>query len=383
MNDIYKNWKVQLFELNFDQREAAAVQEVIESAWITIGEKTRLFEQRFSTMLNGKVFSTAVANGTAALHMALLALGVGNGDEVILPGLTFIADLNVVPMVGATPVLADCKSLEDWNIDPVDIDRKITPKTKALLIVHYAGYPCDMDAIAGICQRHGLALIEDCSHAPGATYKGQKCGTFGDIGCFSFFTNKNLSVGEGGMYVTGSEELSRRGGYLRSHGMTSLTLDRHEGRTISYDVVMPGLNYRMDEMRAALGIIQLEKLPEANRRRKTLTERYIELLGGVSGLSIPFQNIDNILPSYHIFPILLDDGVDRLAVINSLKEDGIQSSIHYPAFQEFSAYRSIDLGETPVASEISQRELTLPLYPTMSFQAVELVVRALKHALEK
>jgi dTDP-4-amino-4,6-dideoxygalactose transaminase len=383
MNKSVQPWQVQLFELNFDRQEAEAVQEVIESGWITMGEKTRLFEQRFAELLDGKVQAIAVANGTAALHMALLAVGAGPGDEVILPALTFVADLNVVRMVGAKPVLADCRSLSDWNIDPEDIEGKITPRTKAVIIVHYAGFPCDMERITAICRRHGLALIEDCAHAPGGAYRGLKCGTFGDIGCFSFFTNKNLSVGEGGMFVTASEELGRKGGYLRSHGMTSLTLDRHEGRTVSYDVAMPGLNYRMDEMRAALGLVQLAKLEEANRSRRRLAQTYDRLLAEVPGVSIPFRNLAEIDPTYHIYPILLDESIDRRRLIDGMKARGVQTSIHYPPFQEFGAYRDAGLDETPIANTISRRELTLPLFPTMGTAKVEIVVESLKRTLEE
>lgn len=382
MNETSKTWKVQLFELNFDQLESKAVKDVIESGWITMGDKTRQFEGGFAQFLGNEAKATAVSNGTAALHMALLALDIGPGDEIIVPALTFVADINVVRVVGAKPVLADCTSLHDWNMDPADIERKITSRTKALMIVHYAGYPCNMDEIVRLCRKHHVALIEDCAHAPGAEYRGQKCGTFGDIGCFSFFTNKNLSVGEGGMYVTRSKDLDQKGRYLRSHGMTTLTLDRHEGRAVTYDVIQPGLNYRMDEMRAALGLIQLDKLPGANAERKKLTELYVQLLSGVHGVSIPFINYPDRKPSYHIFPVLLDAQLNRLEVIRKLKEGGIQSSIHYPTFQEFSAYKACGLNSTPIATEISRRELTLPLFPTMGSEAVELVVEELLKALK-
>lgn len=378
---VFIMWKVQLFKLNYDEREGKAVADVLESGWITMGEKTQSFECLFAEFLGHEVKATAVSSGTAALHMAMLALDIRSGDEIIVPALTFIADINVVRIVGATPILADCISLNDWNMNPADIARKMTPKTKAVMIVHYAGYPCDMHALQKLCKDHGLYLIEDAAHAVGATYRGQKCGTFGDIACFSFFTNKNLSIGEGGMYVTGLEELDRKGRYLRSHGMTTLTMDRHAGRAITYDVVQPGLNYRMDEMRAALGIVQLEKLPEANDMRRQLTELYIELLSGVKGVTIPFLDHPDAVPSYHIFPVLLDIGIDRTYVINRLKDAGVQSSIHYPSFKEFSAFPELQKYPTPIADEISKRELTLPLYPTMGFDAVRLVVDALKHAL--
>lgn len=371
-------WKIQLFKLNYDDREVNAVTDVVKSGWITMGEKTKEFEERFGKFLGNETKCTAVSSGTAALHIALLALGVGSGDEVIIPSLTFVADINVVKMVGAVPVLADSTSFEDWNIDPNDIKRKITDKTKAVIVVHYAGYPCNMDAIKGICEKHNLFLIEDVAHAVGASYNGQQCGSFGDIACFSFFTNKNLSVGEGGMYVAKSEELDKKGKYLRSHGMTTLTLDRHQGRAISYDVVQPGLNYRIDEMRAALGVVQLEKLPEANKRREVLTKSYIEHLSNVAGLTIPFINHPHSVSSYHIFPVMLPEGIDRTTVINLLKEKGIQSSIHYPAFKEFSAYKEQIIDNTPIANEISKRELTLPLYPTMTLDEVRFVTETLK-----
>ena len=376
------NWKVQLFKLNFDEREAQAVAEVINGGWLTMGERTTLFEREFGAFLGSDAKAAAVSNGTAALHLALLALDIGPGDEVILPSLTFVADLNTVLLVGATAVLADCTSLTDWNVDPADIERKITAKTKAVMVVHYAGVPCDMDAVGAVCRRHGVRLIEDCAHAPGASYKGRSVGTFGDVGCWSFFTNKNLSVGEGGMVTTTSEALLTDMRYLRSHGMTTLTLDRHKGRAVTYDVVRPGLNYRIDEMRAALGLVQLSKLRESNMMRKRIVQRYTEALAEIDGLTIPFRQLQDMESSYHIFPVLLPENVDRLKVIEILKTDGVQSSIHYPPVQEFSAFTHLSLKATPVASAISARELTLPLYPGMSDGDIDIVVSAFRKAME-
>ena len=376
-------WKVQLFKLNFDEREIKAVADVARSGWLTMGEQTKAFESRFSDFIGAGVQSIAVANGTAALHMSLLATGIGPGDEVIIPALTFVADINVVVMVGARPVLADCRSLEDWNVDPAEIKRKTTRRTKAVMIVHYAGWPCDMDEITRQCRAEGLALIEDSAHAIGAEWRGGKCGTFGDVACFSFFTNKNLSVGEGGMFVTRDGQLAEKGRFLRSHGMSTLTLDRHEGRAISYDVLQPGLNYRIDEFRAALGIIQLEKLVQANACRKALTERYVELLKDVRGVSVPFVNYpEHARSCFHIYPVLLMPGIDRGRVIGRMRDQGIQTSIHYPAIQGFSAFARMGLEPTPLANDISSRELTLPLYPNMTMGEVDLVVSSLRKALE-
>jgi dTDP-4-amino-4,6-dideoxygalactose transaminase len=375
-------WKVQLFKLNYDEREPQAVKDVVDSGWITMGEKSKQFEDDFSTMLGGDVHSIAVSSATAALHMSLLALDVKAGDEVIIPAQTFVADINVVRMVGATPILADCESYDDWNISARTIEKVITPRTKALIVVHFAGYPVQMDEIVALCKEKGIALIEDCAHAPGAKYKGQAVGTFGEYGCFSFFTNKNLSVGEGGMLTTKDSGLAEQARYFRSHGMTALTLDRHKGRAITYDVAQSGLNYRIDEMRSALGLIQLDKLAAANAQRKVLVERYHDRLLGSAGLSIPFLNLRDIDSVYHIFPILLDAGIDRVALIGKLKEDGIQSSIHYPAFKDFTAFKEIGLNEAAIAEDIAKRELTLPLYPTMTLEEVDLVCASLMKHLE-
>ncbi len=374
------DWKVQLFKLNFDEREIEAVAETLRSGWITMGQRTLDFEANFARELGEGAQCLAVANGTAALHLAVLALGIGPGDEVIVPALTFIADINVVSMAGATPVLADVTSLEDWSMDPADIERNITPRTKAILIVHYAGYACDMEAIQEICRRHNLPLIEDCAHAPGGAYKGRKLGTFGDVSAWSFFTNKNLSVGEGGMVVTRDSMLFQKCKNLRSHGMTVASFDRMAGRASTYDVVEPGLNYRLDEMRAALGLVQLDKLDESNRSRRALTEHYFTRLDKMPRLSIPFRYFDRGTPTWHIMPILLDVGMDRQKVIDGLRDAGVQSSVHYPAIQEFTAYRDCR-GIVPRAIEISRRELTLPLYPTMTEAQVDYVCDALEHVI--
>jgi dTDP-4-amino-4,6-dideoxygalactose transaminase len=384
-------WKVQLFKLNYDDREVEAVANTVRSGWLTMGEKIQEFEGAFGKFLGEGVYCTATANCTAALHMALMALGVGHHDEVLVPALTFVADINVVKVCGASPILVDCTSQQDWNIDPQDLQRKITEKTKAVIIVHYAGYPCNMDAICSVLDqantarkkrgRTPIGLIEDAAHTPGATFKGRQCGTFGDVGCFSFFSNKNLSIGEGGMFVTRDKELDRNGKLLRSHGMTALTLDRHKGRAISYDVLQPGLNYRMDEMRAALGLVQLAKLADGNSARKRLVELYLEELKTLKGITIPFQGRSEESSAYHIFPLLLDPGYDRTAVIEALKTEGIQASIHYPDFRSFSAYKNELPHATPIASDISSRGLTLPLYPTMQPSEVRLVCEALGRAM--
>jgi dTDP-4-amino-4,6-dideoxygalactose transaminase len=373
------NWDIQLFKLNFDDLEVKAVSDVVAGGWLSMGEEITSFEESFGDFLGEGAQCTAVANGTAALHMALLALGVGRGDEVIIPSLTFVADVNVVNLVGATPKLADATSLHDWNMSLESIEKQITEKTKAVIVVHYAGYPCrDIMAISQLCRDMGIGLIEDVAHAPGATVDGKVCGTIGDVGCFSFFSNKNLSIGEGGMVSTLDIELNKKLGYLRSHGMTTLTLDRHKGRAITYNVAQPGLNYRMDEMRAAIGSVQLDKLPAGNVRRGELTDRYRSNLKG-SSVTMPFEHQEsNFISVCHILPVLLPEKTDRVAVIGALKEKRIQSSIHYPPFWDFTAYKGqFSPNDSPVTADICRRQLTLPLFPTMTEAEVDQVCNAL------
>lgn len=376
-------WDIQLFKLNFDDRELSAVSDVITGGWLSMGEKIINFEESFASFLGDGSYCRAVANGTAALHMALLALEVGKGDEVIIPSLTFVADANVVNLVGATPKLADARALDDWNVSLESIEQQINEKTKAVIVVHYAGYPCqDIMSISQLCREKGVGLIEDVAHAPGAKIDGKVCGTFGDVGCFSFFSNKNLSIGEGGMVSTLDPQLDKKLGYLRSHGMTTLTLDRHKGRAITYDVTQSGLNYRMDEMRAAIGSVQLDKLPAGNARRGKLTERYRSNLRG-SAVSIPFaEQASYTTSAFHIMPVLLPENADRIAVIGALKEKRIQSSIHYPPFWDFKAYRGeFSPKDSPVTADICRRQLTLPLFPTMTENEVDQVCKALLVAL--
>jgi len=380
-------WRVQLHKIDYDDREYQAVKETLDSGWISISEKTYAFENAFSVFLGHDSKCLAVSSATAALHMALLACGIGKGDEVITPSLTFIADQNVTEIAGARNVLADITSLEDWSIDPDDIEKRVTPKTKALMIVHFAGFACDMERITALCKKYNLILIEDCAHTPGADYfvspdRGRPLGTFGDISAFSFFANKNIAAGEGGMVVTRNEECYAKLKLMRSHGMSAASFDRFKGRASSYDVESPGLNYRIHEISSALALVQLEKLAESNEKRKNLVEHYYSRLDGVKGISIPYRNFSRGKPNYHIMPVLLAEKIDRAAVIESMKKDGIQTSIHYPAVQGFSAYRD-KVNPTPKAEYVCAHELTLPLFPAMTANEVDIVCDALFDGIKK
>ena len=376
-------WKIQLFELNFDHKEKHAIEEVLKSKWLAMGERVSEFEKNFENLLGDDVRCNAVSSCTAALHLGLMASDVSKGDEVIIPSLTFISAPNVVTQLGATPILSDCKSIDHWNMSIDNIEKLITPRTKAIMVVHYSGVPCsDIQEIKSLCDNKNIKLIEDAAHAPGAELDGKKCGTFGDIGCFSFYSNKNISIGEGGMTSTKNIEIHEKLRAIRAHGMNSVALDRHKGRSFSYDITHAGLNYRMDEIRAAIGSVQLSKLDNSNLKRQKNYNHYVKLLEN-SDVHIPFLNENsNATFSYHIMPILLPENINRKEVVDFLKKDGIQSSMHYPPFWDFSSYKNVfNPQDTPITEIICRRQLTLPLYPDMQFEEIEIVVNSLKKAI--
>ena len=376
-------WRIPLSDIDFDEEEVLAAQNVIRSRWLTMGRITQKFETAFADHIHTK-HAIAVTNATAALHLACLALGIGPGDEVIVPSLTFVATANAVRYVGARPVFADIVSHDDLNISPDAIKSLITPRTRAIIVVHYAGYPCDMPAILSIAKQNGLFVIEDAAHAVSSDLDGRKLGTWGDVGCFSFFSNKNMTTGEGGMLTTDNDDLAQKFGRLRSHGMTALTWDRHKGHAWSYDVVDLGYNYRIDEIRAAIGLAQLAKVEQNNERRRKLSQVYRDALQElVPQVGIPFQDHPG-KTSAHLMPILLPKEANREKFMEHMKEQRIQTSIHYPPIHQFTAYKheykNISL---PHTDNIATREVSLPLYPTMTEEDVLLVSQAVKDSINK
>ena len=375
-----RSWNIQLFELNYCSKEQDAVLNTLKSGWITSGPKTSEFETAFEKFSGSSYRAVAVSSCTAALHLSLMASDIKFGDEVIISALTFVAAANVVKHVGAKVILADSKSLADWNVSLDNIRSVVTDKTKAVIIVHFAGKPCNEIAeIADYCRENGIVLIEDVAHAPGAKVQGRQCGTFGDFGCFSFFTNKNISVGEGGLVLCKSEESSARIARLRSHGMTVGTLDRYKGRALSYDVAESGLNYRIDEMRAAIGLVQLGKLVPAQEKRLSIVKLYSKLLEDCKMLAVyDFETASNTEAAHHIFPILLEPSVDRIAFIQNLKSFGIQTSIHYPSIASFSGMIGQIGGEDENARKISEREVTLPLHTNLKEREITYICKKIK-----
>lgn len=369
-------WKARLSELEFDEKELGGVLDAIGSEWITAGPRTQAFEKAFGTFC-GTSDAVAVSNGTAALFLALKSLGIGPGDEVLCPSLTFVATAAAIIHCGAKPVLVDICSLEDPTMDPLDAQMKITSRTKAILPVHYAGIPANMNAIVKLAESHGLWIIEDAAHAPGARYGGQPCGSWSEAGCFSFFGNKNMTTGEGGMITTSNPDLARRMRSLRSHGMTVSSWDRDKGRPGHYDVMEFGYNFRFDDIRAAIGLAQLAKLDRFNKQRHGLVEIYNQLLKeSEPDLILPFASIGTLKePSYHIYPVLFPTSHERDSMEEMLRDNGIQTSIHYRPLHQFKAFTDINPRVSlPVTEEFSSRELTLPLYPSLKESQIDTIV---------
>jgi dTDP-4-amino-4,6-dideoxygalactose transaminase len=357
---------VPLSDILVDEEIEEAVAGAVRSGWWSMGPRVKELETQFAALCDAKA-AFAVANGTAALHLALLAVGCADGDEVVLPSLNFVAAANTVVHVGATPVFCDIQGAHNLNLDVRDVEAAITPATRAIVVLHYGGHPCHMDAILALAAQHGIAVIEDAAHAPGARWQGRACGTFGDVGCFSFFSNKNLPMGEGGMVVTNDEALAERIRLLRSHGMTTLTWDRHRGHAHSYDVVAHGFNYRLDEIRAAIGLVQLRRLAEHNAARARIVRYYRAALHGVAGIEMPFAPDDDSEAAHHLAVIVLPEGCVRGAFQTSLAERGIQTSVHYPPIHGFSVYQQLGARRPlPVTELVAPRLVTLPLYPHMT-----------------
>jgi dTDP-4-amino-4,6-dideoxygalactose transaminase len=365
-----------------DEEILSSVTEVVSTGWWSMGPTVERFEEAFAAYCECR-HAIAVSSGTAALHLALLASGCGPGDEVVVPSLNFVAAANAIAHCGARPVFCDIVGPADLNLDPADLEAAIGPTTKAIVALHYGGFPCDIGAVTEIARRHGLIVIEDAAHAVGAPSAEGMCGTVGDAGCFSFFSNKNLPIGEGGMIVTDDDDLAARVRLLRSHGMTTLTWARHLGHAHSYDVVATGFNYRLDELRAAIGLVQLRRLPEMNRARARVAARYLNELDGVNGLTIPFAHDDRYPASaHHLAVVVLPDGGLQAPMRAFLTERGIQTSIHYPPIHRFSQHASEAARTLPVTDQLSGRILTLPLYAHMQAEQVSAVIEGVVDALD-
>jgi dTDP-4-amino-4,6-dideoxygalactose transaminase len=379
-------WAIPLSDLDYDSEETVAVQRVVASKWLSMGAEVQAFEREFAAMHQAR-HALAVANASAGLHLAFLALGLGRGDEIIQPALNFVAAANMTKAVGATPIFADIIDLNEPTIDPEHVERLTTARTKAVVVMHYGGNLCRVKELVDVCRARGLVLIEDACHAVGTWYQrwdqqpphGAMAGSIGDVSAFSFFSNKNIATGEGGMVVTNRDDVAERVRLLRSHGMNSLTWDRHKGHASSYDVVVNGYNYRLDELHAALGRTQLAKLVRNNERRRRLLEVYRDGLQSLSGWSMPFaDSIDR--SSGHLMVVVAHTPELRCTALNRLREARIQSSLHYPCISDFSAFQNGRSSKVPLTQQFTQRAITLPLFPNMSVDQVTQIVACLRSA---
>jgi dTDP-4-amino-4,6-dideoxygalactose transaminase len=371
-------WKVPLADVLVAPEDLEAVVDTYRSGWLSMGPRTESLERAFS-LYTGSRHAIAVTSGTAALHLICAALGLGPGDEVVVPSLTFVATVNAIAYTGARPVFADIAGLTEPWLSARAAESAVTPRTKAIMTMAYGGHPGEIEELRTLAAERRVALLEDAAHAAGGRLRGRHLGTLGVAGAFSFFSNKNLGIGEGGMVVTDDDELAKRVRLLRSHGMTTLTWDRHRGHASGYDVVALGFNYRIDEPRAALAEERLRRLDDDNRRRARLDDRYRRALRELPGLEPALAPAAGAVPANHLFAVVAEDGVDRERVRASLAERGVQTSVHYPPVHLFSIY-SGHLAELPLTEAYASRTITLPLFPHMSDAQQDLVVEALASA---
>jgi dTDP-4-amino-4,6-dideoxygalactose transaminase len=368
-------WRIPLSDLDYDGEEAEAIRRVLARGWLSMGPEVLALEREIADSMDAP-HAVAVSSGTAALHLALLTLGVGPGDEVLQPAVNFVAAASMTVAVGAAPVFADILGLDEPTLAPGAVEPRITPRTKAIVAMHYGGHPSRMEALAALCRRRGLALIEDACHAIGAPFLRDRAPR-GDAVCFSFFANKNLATGEGGMIVTGRDDIAEGARLLRSHGMTSGAWDRRRaGAPPSYDVVAHGFNYRLDELRAALGRAQLGKLQRGNAARGRLVSVYHHRLAGLAGWTIPFAR-DAARSAHHLMVIVAPSAEARERAAQALADAGIQTGRHYPCVPDLHAFARFDAGGVERSREFARRALTLPLHPRLGEEAVQEVCATL------
>ena len=371
------------------EEEIGEVESSMRAGWLGTGPKVARFEADFATYKGIEESRVAAVNScTAALHLSMIAAGIGPGDEVITTALTFCATVNAIIHAGATPVLADINP-QTMNIDPHEIEKRITPRTRAILPVHFAGRCCDMDAIMDIAQRHSLKVIEDCAHAIESEHKDTKTGTFGDFGCFSFYVTKNVVTGEGGMVLAKREEDIARVKVLALHGMTTDAWRRFSDEGYKhYHVVECGFKYNMMDLQAAIGIHQLERVEQNWLKRQDIWNDYQKALSDLP-LTRPADPEPRTRHAYHLYTILVDEGrtgIHRDAFLSEMTKRKIGVGVHYLSIPEHPYYREIfgwKPEEFPNAMLIGRQTVSLPISPKLADQDVDDVVAAIKWTLEK
>jgi dTDP-4-amino-4,6-dideoxygalactose transaminase len=373
-------WKVPLADVEIGEPEIESVVDVYRSGWLSMGPRTEELEAQFSEYV-GTGHALAVTNGTAALHLICLAAGLGPEDEVIVPSLTFVATASAIRYTGATPVFADIAALDRPWISAGAARAAIGPRTKAIMNMTYGGHPGESAELAELAAERGLILLEDAAHGLGGSLGERHLGTFGMAGAFSFFSNKNLPVGEGGMVVSDDDEVAARIKLLRSHGMTSLTWDRHRGHASGYDVVELGFNYRIDEARAALATARLARLDADNARRGAAAESYRNGLAELDAIAPAMPPVSGGQSAHHLFTVVVAESMDRDAIRSELADQGIQTSLHYPPIHRFTAY-DVD-ADLPLTEAYAARAITLPLFPTITEEQIGLVLSGLAGVIDR
>jgi dTDP-4-amino-4,6-dideoxygalactose transaminase len=374
------SWSVPLTDVVMTEEDLNAVADCLRSGWLTMGPRTRAFEEAVAEYA-GSPHAVAVSSGTAALHLACAALELKTGDEVIVPAFTFLASANAPRYRGATPVLCDVTSPERPNLDPDDVEARMTDRTRAVIAVHMLGYPAETQRLEALCDARGVALIEDAAQAFGAQVDGTRAGAAGALGCLSFFSKKQLCVGEGGMVLTADAELAARVRRLRSHAMTSGTWDRHRGHEDSYDVVDVGFNFRLDEPRAALGLSRLQRVEAEIEHRRAAVRVYRERLHALDKIEPMWDDAAVEAASHFAFAVLFESAAERARVRDVLAARGIQTT-RYPVLHALTEFASLaKAGTLPHAEQAAERHLALPLSSRTTEAEIDLVVDALSAAL--
>jgi dTDP-4-amino-4,6-dideoxygalactose transaminase len=378
-NSKNNQFRVPFFKPHITVDDRKAVLSSLNQFLLTDGPRLKEFESNFAKFV-GSRFAVGVSNATSALHMSLKALGVKDGDEVIVPDITFVATANAVLLSGATPILADV-NIDDYNISISSIKKNITTKTKAIIPVHMAGKSCDMNEIRKIANKFNVFVIEDCAHALGTKFGNKHVGTFGDIGCFSFYPTKNITTIEGGMIVCNNQKIEQYIRRARSHGINRSLAQRYgSGIPWEYDIEEPGYNYRLDEIRSALGLSQLRRIKKINQLRLNAVRYYNNRLKKIAGIVTPeFSNYSK--DSHHLYIIRITEkfGMTRTELFKKLLGDGISTTVHYKPLHEFSIFKKLakTYDSLENSAKLYSELLSLPLFPTITRKEQNSVIESI------